>query len=329
MPTREEIRLGQKGQPKSPKKRHRIRNTILIIIGLIVLAGVGTGGYAYYKMNRTITKIQNPSKTTKKADKITSAKKPVSYLLLGTDTGELGRDYKGRTDTMIVMTVNPKTNVTTMTSIARDTLVDVNGQQMKINAAFAYGTADSALEAVENLLNIKINGGYILINMGGLVKMVDAVGGVDVTSPLTFTTEGDDTQADSKSQYSFTAGQSYHMDGNEALAFSRMRHSDPNGDYGRQMRQQLIIRAVLKNSASVGSLFNDSLLTTLSNNVQTDVSTTSMKNLAMSYRSALGNIKQDQMRGTTQSMGALGSVEVMSQTEIDRVHTAITEQMSE
>lgn len=329
MPTREEIRLGQKGKPRTPKKKHRIRNTILIIIGLIVLAGVGTGGYAYYKMNRTITKIQNPSKTTKKADQVTSAKKPVSYLLLGTDTGELGRDYKGRTDTMIVMTVNPKTNVTTMTSIARDTLVDVNGQQMKINAAFAYGTADSALEAVENLLDIKINGGYILINMGGLVKMVDAVGGVDVTSPLTFTTEGDDTQADSKSQYSFTAGQSYHMDGNEALAFSRMRHSDPNGDYGRQMRQQLIIRAVSKNSANVGSLFNDSLLTTLSNNVQTDVSTTSMKNLAMSYRSALGNIKQDQMRGTTQSMGALGSVEVMSQTEIDRVHTAITEQMSE
>lgn len=329
MPTREELRLSQKGRQSVPKKKHHVRHAILIILGLIVLAVIGTGGYAYYKMNRTITQIQNPSKTTKQADKITDAKKPVSYLLLGTDTGELGRDYKGRTDSMIVMTVNPKTNVTTMTSIARDTLVDVNGQQMKINAVFAEGTADTALSAVENLLNIKINGGYILVNMGGLVKMVDAVGGVDVISPLTFTTEGDDTQADSKSQYAFTAGQSYHMDGNEALAFSRMRHSDPNGDYGRQMRQQLIIRAVLKNSASVGSLFNDSLLTTLSNNVQTDVSTTSMKNLALSYRSALGNIKQDQMRGTTQSMGDLGSVEVMSQTEIDRVHAAITEQMSE
>lgn len=329
MPTREEIRLGNNGKQNRPKKRHRIRNTILLILALFVLTGVGTGAYAYYKMNKTITKIQNPSQMTKKADKVTSAKKPVSYLLLGTDTGELGRDYKGRTDTMMIMTVNPKTNVTTMTSIARDTLVNVNGQQMKINAAFAYGTADSALEAVENLLNIKINGGYILINMGGLVKMVDAVGGVDVTSPLTFTTEGDDTQADSKNQYSFTAGQTYHMDGNEALAFSRMRHSDPNGDYGRQMRQQLIIRGILKNSASVGTLFNDSLLNTLSNNVQTDVSTTSMKNLALSYRSAFGNIKQDQLRGTTQSMGGLGSVEVMSQTEIDRVHSSILEQMAE
>ena len=106
-----------------------------------------------------------------------------------------------------------------MTSIARDTLVTVNGQQMKINAAYAYGSADSAIEAVQNLLDIKINGGYILINMGGLVKMVDAVGGVDVTSPLTFTTEGDDTQANAAKQYSFIAGQTYHMDGNEALAF--------------------------------------------------------------------------------------------------------------
>jgi len=329
MPTREQMRSTNKGKQNRPKKRHRIRHTILLIVGLLVLIGLGTGGYAYYNMNRTITKIQNPSQTTKKADKITANKKPVSYLLLGTDTGELGRDYKGRTDTMIVMTVNPKTNVTTMTSIARDTLVTVNGEQMKINAAYAYGTADSAMAAVENLLNIKINGGYILVNMGGLVKMVDAVGGVDVTSPLTFTTEGDDTQADSKNQYSFTANQTYHMDGNEALAFSRMRHEDPNGDYGRQLRQQLILRGVLKNSASVGSLFNDSLLNTLSNNVQTDVSTSSMKNLALSYRSALGNIKQDQMRGTTQSMGALGSVEMMSQTEIDRVHDAISEQMAE
>ncbi|WP_294974202.1 LCP family protein [uncultured Leuconostoc sp.] len=328
MSTREQMRSANKGNQNRPKKRHRIRNIILFLVGLLVLIGLGTGGYAYYNMNRTMTKIQNPSQTTKKADKITANKQPVSYLLLGTDTGELGRDYKGRTDTMIVMTVNPTTKITTMTSIARDTLVTVNGQQMKINAAFAYGNADSAMEAVENLLNIKINGGYILVNMGGLVKMVDAVGGVDVTSPLTFTTEGDDTQADSKNQYSFTANQTYHMDGNEALAFSRMRHEDPNGDYGRQMRQQLILRGVLKNSASVGSLFNDSLLNTLSNNVQTDVSTSSMKNLALSYRSALGNIKQDQMRGTTQSMGAFGSVEVMSQTEIDRVHDAISEQLS-
>ncbi|MCT4419744.1 transcriptional regulator [Leuconostoc pseudomesenteroides] len=319
----------QRRSKMRPKKRHTVRNIILTIIGLLVVGGIATGSYAYYKVNSTITKMQKSSKTTKSADKLTSSKKPVSYLLLGTDTGELGRNYKGRTDAMIVMTINPKTNVTTMTSIPRDTLVTVSGQQMKINAAYAYGSADSAVSAVENLLNIDINGGYILINMGGLVKMVDAVGGVDVTSPLTFTTTGDTTQADSKSQYSFVSGKTYHMDGNEALAFSRMRHEDPNGDYGRQMRQQLVIKAVLKNSAKVGTLFNDSLLTTISNNVQTDVSTTSMKNLALSYRKAFGTVKQDQLKGTTQSISGLGSTEVMSQTEIERVHTSITQQMAQ
>ncbi|MGO2976966.1 MAG: LCP family protein, partial [Leuconostoc mesenteroides] len=226
-----------------PKKHHRVRNTILTIIGLLFVVGLGLGAYAYTKVNHTITKMQKTSTTTKSADKITNSKKPVSYLLLGTDTGELGRSYKGRTDTMIVMTINPKTKTTTMTSIPRDTLVTVSGQQMKINAAYAYGSAASATQAVEDLLDIDINGGYILINMGGLVKMVDAVGGVDVTSPLTFTTEGDDTQADSKNQYSFVSGKTYHMDGEEALAFARMRHEDPNGDYGRQMRQQLVIKA--------------------------------------------------------------------------------------
>ncbi|KAA8377242.1 LCP family protein [Leuconostoc mesenteroides] len=312
-----------------PIKHHRVRNTILTIIGLLFVVGLGLGAYAYTKVNHTITKMQKTSTTTKSADKITNSKKPVSYLLLGTDTGELGRSYKGRTDTMIVMTINPKTKTTTMTSIPRDTLVTVSGQQMKINAAYAYGSAASATQAVEDLLDIDMNGGYILINMGGLVKMVDAVGGVDVTSPLTFTTEGDDTQADSKNQYSFVSGKTYHMDGEEALAFARMRHEDPNGDYGRQMRQQLVIKAILKNSAQVGTVFNDSFLTTVSNNVQTDVSTKSMKNLALSYRAAFATVKQDQLKGTTQSISGLGSTEVMSQTEIDRVHKAITAQMAQ
>lgn len=329
MPTRSELHQSQKGSGKPPKKVHWVRRILLTLILLLLVSGVAFGSLAYYKMNRTVSKMQAPSKMTKKADQLTDAKKPMSYLLLGTDTGDLGRDYKGRTDTMIVMTVNPKTKTTTMTSVARDTLVTVDGQQMKINAAYAYGSAGSAMAAVENLLNIKINGGYILVNMGGLVKMVDAVGGVDVTSPITFTTAGDDTQADSAKQYSFTSGQTTHMDGNEALAFSRMRHEDPNGDYGRQMRQQLIIRAVLKKATTVGTLFNDTLLTTVSNNVQTDLSTHSMQNLAISYRSALGNVKQDQLHGTTQYMGSLGDVEVMNPTEVSRVHDAITAQMAE
>ena len=329
MPTRSEMHQKHQNGGKQPKKVHWVRRILITVVLLLLVSGVAVGALAYYKMNRTVTKMQAPSKMTKKADQLIDDKKPMSYLLLGTDTGDLGRDYKGRTDTMIVMTVNPKTNTTTMTSIARDTLVTVNGQQMKLNAAYAYGNADSAIEAVQNLLDIKINGGYILINMGGLVKMVDAVGGVDVTSPITFTTEGDDTQANAAKQYSFTAGQTYHMDGNEALAFSRMRHEDPNGDYGRQMRQQLIIRAVLKKATNVGTLFNDTLLNTVSNNVQTDMSTHAMQKLAMDYRGAFANVKQDQLHGTTRNMGALGAVEIMSPTEITRIHDEITAQMAE
>ena len=141
---------------KRPKKRHTVRNIILTIIGLLVVGGAATGSYAYYKVNSTITKMQKSSKTTKSADKLTSSKKPVSYLLLGTDTGELGRNYKGRTDTMIVMTINPKTNVTTMTSIPRDTLVTVSGQQMKINAAYA----DEKEWARKAILNIAASGKF-------------------------------------------------------------------------------------------------------------------------------------------------------------------------
>ncbi len=140
-----------------------------------------------------------------------------------------GRSYKGRTDTMIVMVLNPKIKNNHHGLSPRDTKVDFDDVTIKINAAYSYGSSDTAMEAVEKLLNIKLDG-YLLVNMKGLEQMVDAVGGVTVTSPLSFDYEGK----------SFVKGQSYDLNGSDALKFSRMRYDDPQGDYGRQMRQQLI-----------------------------------------------------------------------------------------
>ncbi|MBU7455201.1 LCP family protein [Leuconostoc fallax] len=301
---------------EAPKKKHTLRKIILSIVALLIIGIIGTGAYAFFSVNSTISKMQNNSKytNTKQADKATSKSKPITYLLLGTDTGELGRDYKGRTDTMMVMSANPKLKSTTIMSIPRDTYVKYQGSPIKINAAYTYGSETTAIDAVQDLLGIKIDG-YALINMGGLEKMVNAVGGVDVTSPLTFTYEGE----------SFVKGQTYHLDGSQALKFSRMRYDDPQGDYGRQNRQQLIIESVLKNSANVGTLFNSSLLNTMSNNIQTDISTTSLKNLALNYRGALGNIKQDHLQGNTQMIDGQ-SFEVVPQSELTRAQNVILKQ---
>ena len=213
---------------------------------------------------------------------------------------------------MIVVVVNPKSKTTTMVSVPRDTKVDFDDVTIKINAAYSYGSSDTAMSAVEKLLNIKLDG-YLLVNMKGLEQLVDAVGGVTVTSPLSFDYDGK----------SFVKGQSYDLNGNDALKFSRMRYDDPQGDYGRQMRQQLILTSVIgKLQKNPTTVLSQKFLNAVGENVRTDVSLGSVKNLATDYRDAGTSIKSDQLHGTGQNIDGQ-AYEVMSDTEISRVHELI------
>lgn len=290
-----------------------IKKVLLWILGIAVTLIVIGGGVAAFALHNTTSKIHSmDSSLSKASDTKTSAGKPVSYLLLGTDTGALSRTEKGRTDTMMVMTVNPNTKTTTMTSLQRDTKITIDGVTEKLNAAYALGDAKQAMTTVDQLLDIKLDG-YLLVNMKGLEQLVDAVGGVTVKSPLTFSYEG----------YSFTENQDVTMDGTEALSFSRMRYDDPRGDYGRQIRQQLVIEAVMnKLRADQKSALNNDFLDAVSDNVRSNISLTSMRNLATKYRDAGSTINRDQMTGTGVMIDGV-SYQEMSQDEITRVHNEI------
>lgn len=290
-----------------------IKKVLLWILGIAVTLIVIGGGVAALALHNTTSKIHSmDSSLSKASDTKTSAGKPVSYLLLGTDTGALGRTEKGRTDTMMVMSVNPNTKTTTMVSLQRDTKITIDGMTEKLNAAYALGDAKQAMTTVEQLLDIKLDG-YLLVNMKGLEQLVDAVGGVTVKSPLTFSYEG----------YSFTENQDVTMNGTEALAFSRMRYDDPRGDYGRQIRQQLVIEAVMnKLKADPKSALNNAFLDAVSDNVRSNISLTSIRNLATKYRDAGETINRDQMTGTGVMIDGV-SYQEMSQDEITRVHKEI------
>lgn len=290
-----------------------IKKVLLWILGIAVTLIVIGGGVAALALHNTTSKIHSmDSSLSKASDTKTSAGKPVSYLLLGTDTGALGRTEKGRTDTMMVMSVSPNTKTTTIVSLQRDTKITIDGMTEKLNAAYALGDAKQAMTTVEQLLDIKLDG-YLLVNMKGLEQLVDAVGGVTVKSPLTFSYEG----------CSFTENQDVTMNGTEALAFSRMRYDDPRGDYGRQIRQQLVIEAVMnKLKADPKSALNNDFLDAVSDNVRSNISLTSMRNLATKYRDAGETINRDQMTGTGVMIDGV-SYQEMSQDEITRVHKEI------
>ena len=213
----------------------------------------------------------------------------ISILLLGIDTGDLGRTEQGRSDSIIVATINPNTEKTTLLSIPRDTYAEIVGYGTwdKINHAYAFGGTAMSINSVQNLLNIPIDF-YVSVNMEGIKEVVDAVGGVNVNSPIAFNQNG----------YDFVVGTNY-LDGEAALAFSRMRHEDPAGDTGRQGRQRLVIEAVLRKLATPETLMNyQAILASLSANVQTNFQMTDYLSLRSNdYLAAANNIQQEQLGG--------------------------------
>ena len=115
-----------------------------------------------------------------------------SLFFNGIDTGDLGRTEQGRSDTTMVVTINPKENKSTMISLDRDILTDIvgNDTQDKLNHAYAFGGAEMAINTVQELLDIPIHH-YVSINMKGLKDLIDAVGGIEVDNTIgEFTLDG-------------------------------------------------------------------------------------------------------------------------------------------
>lgn len=293
--------------------RHRGWKIFWSIVGILVLVAIFFAGVAWHNLKSATNDMYNASGLTKSrnAETVLKKKQPVSILLLGTDTGALGRSYKGRTDTMMVMTLNPKTKTTTIVSLPRDMKVNLpdypDDSPAKINAAYTYGGVKESIKTVQEHFNIPIDF-YVLVNMGGLEKAINQVGGVDVTSPLTFSYEG----------ASFVKGKTYHLNGSNALKFSRMRYDDPQGDYGRQQRQRLIISALLKKSVSYKTVLNQRFLRTISNSSQTDLTFNDMVELAKNYRGTNANIKQDHAQGRSEDVDGQ-SFEVVPTSEQQRI----------
>lgn len=309
---------------ESPRKKKRKKGKglkIFLIIVLVLFIALGLFIWKIYSdVAGTTDKIYKDVETEEVRGSTVdiSKKEPFSILMLGVDTGDLGRTEQGRSDSMMVMTVNPNTNKATMVSIPRDTRTEIvgHGTTDKINHAYAFGGTSMSVNTVQNMLDIPIDY-YVEVNMKGIQDIVDAVGGVQVTSPLTFSYEG----------YNFTEGVSTSLDGKAALAYSRMRYEDPNGDYGRQERQRQVIQATLEKVASFSTISNyQDILGSLENNMQTNLEFNDMVKIFNNYRSAAENIEQVQLEaeGTTIDGIYYG---IVSDQEMSRVSGLLKEQL--
>ena len=218
---------------------------------------------------------------------------PFSILLLGVD--ERKNDI-GRSDTMIVMTVNPNKQSINMLSLPRDTRTDIvgHGTVDKMNHAYAYGGIPMSINTIEGFLDIPIDY-YVKMNMEGFQEIVDAVGGVTVENDMDLSYKG----------FNYPKG-TLTLQGKEALIYTRIRKEDPRGDFGRQMRQRQVIQAILNKGASLSSLTNyQSIFEALGKNVETNLTFDEMMSIQSHYRSALNSINQMSIEGKNETINGV------------------------
>ena len=275
------------------KKRKWIRYSLLslgaVLIGLsIYLYNVYSNvANAVDKMNKPIER----KVSSKRDDKIQfNRKDPISILLVGVDERD---GDSGRTDSMLVMTLNPKEKTSKLISIPRDTradLIDQDGNKYsydKMNHAYAFGGIEMTINSIENFLNIPIDY-YVEVNMEGFSDIVDAVGGIDVTNQYEFELDG----------VHLTEGD-FHLNGREALMYARMRKQDPRGDFGRQERQREVISKVVDKGTSLKTLtkYTD-ILDALEKNIKTNLTLDDMLGIQKTYKPAAETIEKIEIKGT-------------------------------
>lgn len=304
-------------------KGKKIFLIIFGIVAVLVIGVVGIGAKLYMDLSGSIQKtyesVERKNQEAGKREKPLDLDKKDSFsvLLLGIDTGDLGRTDQGRSDAIMVATVNPTDRQTTIVSVPRDTYVDIvgHGTTDKINHAYAFGGAAMSMDTVQKFLDIPIDH-YVAMNMAGIKELVDAVGGVDVNNDLKF----------EKDDFTFDIGK-IHLNGEQALSYTRMRYDDPSGDYGRQGRQRNVVAAVAKKALSLDGVSQyKEVLSAIEGNMKTDMDFGMMQKIALDYRDAFKKVEQVQMQGEGFMQDGI-SYQRVSGDELKRVQQILKEQL--
>ncbi len=286
---------------------------ILLIIGIYLFYIYDKVGDTVEVMHEPLARDENPDRQ-KELDSLFSENNTINILLLGVDERE---NDKGRSDTMILMSLNPQTNAMKMLSIPRDTYVNIPGRGMdKINHAYAFGGVGLSVQTVEENFDVPIHF-YVKVNMEGFQQGIDALGGVTVTNDRAFSQGG----------VYFPTGE-IKLNGEEALKYIRMRKGDPRGDIGRNERQRNVIRAAIGEAASFSSITKiTDILGILGGNVKTDLKMDQMQTLFSDYRQTRTNIDTMEISGSGQTIDGIWYY-IVPDEEMNRVQTEIKEHMN-
>lgn len=252
------------------KRRKILKWIIFTLFILFIIASA----YIFNTFQKVKTSYDNTQITLNNEEinkGILENKKSISFLVLGVD--ERAGD-QGRSDTILVGAINPNTNKGLLISVPRDMRVaipTIEGKD-KINHAYAFGGSKLATKTVENLFDIPLNF-VATTNMDGFTQLIDLVGGITVNNKQEFSYNG----------HQFDEG-TIRLSSTNALDFIKMRKDDPEGDFGRQNRQKLVLNGLVNELTSGKSVLDlPSISTIIGNNLETNVQLSNVQQLQKDY----------------------------------------------
>ena len=235
------------GLPGSRRTRRTVLVVVLVLVAL--LGGVGAGGWLYVRsLDRQVQKIDA-------FQGVPEARRParipggaLNFLVVGKDKAD-PESGASRTDTIMLVHVPSSRDRAQVISIPRDTWTTIpdssagDGQptKAKINAAYAWGGTPLLVRTIEDFTGVRLDH-VIVIDFAGFGKIIDTLGGVDVTLDQTFTSKVQPGRV-------YQPG-THRLDGTAALEYARARKQFADGDFARMRHQQDIVAAVLREAGS-------------------------------------------------------------------------------
>ncbi|MFA6383282.1 MAG: LCP family protein [Parcubacteria group bacterium] len=281
---------------RSPKKNTG-KKVFFILLAVVFLAALSYGGFFMYKIYSVSKKISVDNATSQPSflETVKSLTTDNSIDLGSADPNRinillLGMAGKGKpgqylTDTIMIMSIDRKTNRVAMLSIPRDLYVTIpnTGYQNKINTVYQLGmnsaknsgtnTIDPLLAVIKSITALDIDY-WAVLNFDGFRKAIDDIGGINIVNEKDLYDARYPGPNYSYEIFELKKG-FHHLDGATALKYARERHNDPQSDFGRAKRQQEIMQAVKNKIFSATTIFNpialNNLLDTLGNNASTNI----------------------------------------------------------
>ncbi len=262
--------------PRKAKRKRRIWPWVLVVLTFITAALAG----AYFASSSLADK---PIPAQKEKEELLTAKDKATIMIMGVDERA---DDVGRSDTLMIATIDPKADQAALLSIPRDTRVKIKGHGYdKINAAYAYGGEKLTQSTVEDFLGVNMDH-YVIVNVKAFQRIIDAIGGIDIDVEKRMYYE-DPWDDDGGLLIDLRPGLQ-HMDGKTAVTYVRYR--DEEGDIGRIKRQQAFMKACMDKVTSPTIITKlPSVISEVFESVKTDLSLRQLLEFAGSLKEAKGN----------------------------------------